>query len=145
MKLKLLFQVKSNWYLTLRSSQSDIYFGFRICDLTFINSSLPDWTCTDGSVEGSSNGKSFNGVSGRQQLPSVSTALVLAVGIGIFEALALSLGSGLFLNVMGISLVGYIYSSYMCTCVHVCLLVLNSHPSSDLCTFVGIVNFLQKA
>lgn len=39
----------------------------------------------------------------RKQLPSVSTALLLAVGIGILEALAMYLGSGIFLNMMGIS------------------------------------------
>ncbi|GFS39387.1 MATE efflux family protein [Actinidia rufa] len=39
----------------------------------------------------------------RKPLPSVSTALLLAVGIGICEALALYLGSGLFLNMMGLS------------------------------------------
>ncbi|XP_059647398.1 protein DETOXIFICATION 45, chloroplastic-like isoform X2 [Cornus florida] len=49
------------------------------------------------------NGKPFDGVVKRQQLSSVSTALLLAVGIGIFEALALSLGSGPLLNLMGIS------------------------------------------
>ncbi|PSS12142.1 Protein DETOXIFICATION 45 like [Actinidia chinensis var. chinensis] len=62
---------------------------------------------TSGSGEGcqqeSGNGKSFDGLTTRQQLSSVSTALLLAVGIGIFEALVLSLGSGLFLNLMGIS------------------------------------------
>ncbi|XP_060667443.1 protein DETOXIFICATION 45, chloroplastic isoform X2 [Ziziphus jujuba] len=57
----------------------------------------------NGLPEESTNGKPFDGVSERQQLPSVSTALVLALAIGIFEALALSLGSGLFLNMMGIS------------------------------------------
>ncbi|ONI29631.1 hypothetical protein PRUPE_1G206700, partial [Prunus persica] len=35
---------------------------------------------------------------------SVSTALLLSVGIGIFEAVALCLGSGLFLNMMAISM-----------------------------------------
>ncbi|WCJ32784.1 MATE efflux family protein [Euphorbia peplus] len=39
----------------------------------------------------------------RKPLPSVSTALVLAIGIGLFEALAMYFGSGIFLNVMGIS------------------------------------------
>ncbi|PSS36583.1 Protein DETOXIFICATION 45 like [Actinidia chinensis var. chinensis] len=39
----------------------------------------------------------------RKPLPSVSTALLLAIGIGICEALALYLGSGLFLNMMGLS------------------------------------------
>lgn len=38
----------------------------------------------------------------RKSLPSVSTALVLAAGIGVFEALAMYLGSGIFLNMMGI-------------------------------------------
>lgn len=37
------------------------------------------------------------------QLSSVSTALVLAVGIGIFEATALILGAGPLLSLMGIS------------------------------------------
>ncbi|CAH1413713.1 unnamed protein product [Lactuca virosa] len=39
----------------------------------------------------------------RRQLPSVSTALVLSVGIGIIEAAALYFGAGTFLNMMGIS------------------------------------------
>ncbi|ANM68077.1 MATE efflux family protein [Arabidopsis thaliana] len=43
-----------------------------------------------------------SGLPERKQLSSVSTALVLAIGIGIFEALALSLASGPFLRLMGI-------------------------------------------
>lgn len=39
----------------------------------------------------------------RRQLPSVSTALVLSIGIGIIEAAALYFGAGAFLNLMGIS------------------------------------------
>ncbi|KAK1388165.1 Protein DETOXIFICATION [Heracleum sosnowskyi] len=39
----------------------------------------------------------------RMQLPSVSTALVLSIGIGILEATALYVGSGMFLSIMGIS------------------------------------------
>ncbi|KAI3712787.1 hypothetical protein L1987_71352 [Smallanthus sonchifolius] len=39
----------------------------------------------------------------RRQLSSVSTALVLSVGIGILEAAALYFGAGTFLNLMGIS------------------------------------------
>ncbi|KAK1439239.1 hypothetical protein QVD17_05055 [Tagetes erecta] len=39
----------------------------------------------------------------RRQLPSVSTALVLSIGIGILEATALYFGAGTFLNLMGIS------------------------------------------
>ncbi|ONH94390.1 hypothetical protein PRUPE_7G013600 [Prunus persica] len=45
-----------------------------------------------------------DGVTERKQLSSMSTALLLSVGIGIFEAVALSLGSGLFLNMMAISM-----------------------------------------
>ncbi|PSS31549.1 Protein DETOXIFICATION 45 like [Actinidia chinensis var. chinensis] len=60
-------------------------------------------TSGEGCQQESGNGKTFDGLTTRQQLSSVSTALLLAVGIGIFEALALSLGSGLFLNLMGIS------------------------------------------
>ncbi|KAK4740408.1 hypothetical protein R3W88_004105 [Solanum pinnatisectum] len=43
------------------------------------------------------------GVAERHQFSSVSTALILAVGIGIIEALALALGSELLLGLMGIS------------------------------------------
>ncbi|KAL6965166.1 hypothetical protein U1Q18_036220 [Sarracenia purpurea var. burkii] len=60
-------------------------------------------TSGEGCQWESGNGKPVDGVTPRQQLSSVSTALFLAVVIGIFEALALSLGSGLFLNLMGIS------------------------------------------
>ncbi|XP_059453240.1 protein DETOXIFICATION 45, chloroplastic-like isoform X2 [Corylus avellana] len=56
-----------------------------------------------GCLEGSTNGKPFNGVAERKQLASVSTALLLAVAIGIIEAIALYLGSGKFLGLMGIS------------------------------------------
>ncbi|XVE93988.1 hypothetical protein REPUB_Repub01dG0241600 [Reevesia pubescens] len=50
----------------------------------------------------SANGKPLDSVAERKQLSSVSTALLLAVLIGIVEALALSLGSGPFLKLMGI-------------------------------------------
>lgn len=43
----------------------------------------------------------------REQLSSVSTALTLAIGIGLFEAVALWLGSGVFLNLMGLSSVSF--------------------------------------
>ncbi|KAJ0084868.1 hypothetical protein Patl1_30922 [Pistacia atlantica] len=52
---------------------------------------------------GSGNRTRLTEMSKRKQLASVSTALLLAVGIGIFEALALFLGSGPFLNLMGAS------------------------------------------
>ncbi|KAK7826444.1 protein detoxification 45 [Quercus suber] len=45
----------------------------------------------------------FGGMAERKLLPSVSTALLLSVAIGTFEALAMYLGSGIFLNIMGIS------------------------------------------
>lgn len=48
------------------------------------------------------------GLPERRQLSSVSTALVLAIGIGIFEALALSLLSGPFLRLMGIQSVSLV-------------------------------------
>ncbi|CAN6544785.1 unnamed protein product [Malus baccata var. baccata] len=62
----------------------------------------------NGYLDSNTNGKPkpVDGVVERKQLSSVSTALLLAVGIGIFEAVALSLGSGLFLNMMGISSIG---------------------------------------
>lgn len=39
----------------------------------------------------------------RMQLPSVSSALLLASGIGILEAVALYYGAGSFINLMGVS------------------------------------------
>ncbi|KAJ0076605.1 hypothetical protein Patl1_35704 [Pistacia atlantica] len=54
------------------------------------------------SVGGGGNRTPLTEMSERKQLASVSTALLLAVGIGIFEALALFLGSGPFLNLMGV-------------------------------------------
>ncbi|KAJ4966575.1 hypothetical protein NE237_018424 [Protea cynaroides] len=57
----------------------------------------------EGFHEQESSGKPLGDLEERKQLPSVSTALLLAVAIGTFEALALYFGSGLFLNLMGIS------------------------------------------
>lgn len=51
-----------------------------------------------------------NEMTERLKLPSVSTALFLAAGIGTIEALALYLGSGLFLNMMGIPTASPMYS-----------------------------------
>lgn len=39
----------------------------------------------------------------RKRLPSISSALLLAAAIGVIEALALILGSGILLNIMGVS------------------------------------------
>ncbi|KAK1572476.1 hypothetical protein Q3G72_033129 [Acer saccharum] len=57
----------------------------------------------ESSLGGSNNGKPVNEKTERKQLSSVSTSLLLSVGIGIFEAVALSLGLGPFLNLMGVS------------------------------------------
>ncbi|CAI9106235.1 OLC1v1005348C4 [Oldenlandia corymbosa var. corymbosa] len=54
------------------------------------------------SVTGSTHGSIVDGLGERPQLSSVSTALTLAIAIGIFEALALHLGSGFLLNAMGV-------------------------------------------
>ena len=54
-------------------------------------------------------------IAGKLELTSVSSALILAAGIGIMEALALFLGSGLFLKLMGVSPVCLNYDS----CFHV--------------------------
>ena len=71
---------------------------------------MANFRTENGCLNGNTNGKlrPVDGVVERKQLSSVSTALLLAVGIGIFEAVALSLGSGLFLNMMGISSVGHL-------------------------------------
>ncbi|KAL8151346.1 hypothetical protein V2J09_021154, partial [Rumex salicifolius] len=50
------------------------------------------------------NGKPCHGGGERKQLSSVSTALLLAIGIGIFEGLALLAASGKCLDLMGVSL-----------------------------------------
>ncbi|KAL5752364.1 hypothetical protein ACOSP7_022550 [Xanthoceras sorbifolium] len=54
------------------------------------------------SRKASHNGSSYESTD-RKLLPSVSTALLLAGAIGILEALAMYFGSGLFLDMMGIS------------------------------------------
>ncbi|CAN1770742.1 Protein DETOXIFICATION 45, chloroplastic [Linum perenne] len=51
--------------------------------------------------EGHTNGALVDKVVKRKQLASVSTALLLATGIGILEATMLSFGCGPFLNLMG--------------------------------------------
>ncbi|KAL6635432.1 hypothetical protein ACP70R_028103 [Stipagrostis hirtigluma subsp. patula] len=54
-------------------------------------------------AEDISKNASKHSSSGKLELSSVSSALILAAGIGIIEALALFLGSGLFLKLMGVS------------------------------------------
>ncbi|THF95854.1 hypothetical protein TEA_024505 [Camellia sinensis var. sinensis] len=56
-----------------------------------------------GSTSEINNSKLLDETDERTALPSVPTALLLALGIGLCEALAMYLGSGLFLNMMGIS------------------------------------------
>ncbi|KAK9265524.1 hypothetical protein L1049_001769 [Liquidambar formosana] len=60
-------------------------------------------TSDGGSQNRSTNGSPLNEMGERKMLPSVSTALLLAIGIGILEALAMYFGSGPFLSMMGIS------------------------------------------
>lgn len=67
-----------------------------------------DHDAGDNSKEANGNGSV---ITERKQLASVSTALLLAVGIGIFEGLALYFGSGVFLNLMGISSVSFTSST----------------------------------
>lgn len=55
-------------------------------------------------LQNDGNGKPLE----RKQLSSVSTALLLALGLGIFESLALYLGSGTFLHIIGVSAVCYL-------------------------------------
>ncbi|KDP42017.1 hypothetical protein JCGZ_03080 [Jatropha curcas] len=65
---------------------------------------IKDSTSERDTPENSTNGKPNTKVKERKQLSSVSTALLLAVGIGIFEAVALTFGCGPFLSLMGIKL-----------------------------------------
>lgn len=62
-------------------------------------------------AEDISKNASKHSSSGKLELPSVSSALVLAAGIGIIEASALFLGSGLFLQLMGVSHASPMYKS----------------------------------
>ncbi|XP_020583189.1 protein DETOXIFICATION 44, chloroplastic-like [Phalaenopsis equestris] len=54
------------------------------------------------SYEGSNMQRPEELMCSKKYLPAVSTSLSLAAGIGILEALALALGSGLLMNIMGI-------------------------------------------
>ncbi|XP_011046806.1 PREDICTED: MATE efflux family protein 2, chloroplastic [Populus euphratica] len=49
-----------------------------------------------------SNDNSVKDQEGKQVLPSVSTSLVLAAAVGVAETVALSVGSGFLMNIMGI-------------------------------------------
>ncbi|KAJ1415625.1 Polysaccharide biosynthesis protein, C-terminal domain [Sesbania bispinosa] len=67
------------------------------------NISNQDSASDQDGLENSGNGKPLKRVYQRKQLSSVSTALLLALGLGIFEALALYLGCGSFLHIIGVS------------------------------------------
>ncbi|XP_026394647.1 protein DETOXIFICATION 45, chloroplastic-like isoform X3 [Papaver somniferum] len=60
-------------------------------------------SASDGSFQKESNNGRPLEVPEKKQLASVSTALLLAVGIGVFEAISLYIGSGFFLTLMGVS------------------------------------------
>ncbi|KAG0544734.1 hypothetical protein BDA96_02G302000 [Sorghum bicolor] len=51
----------------------------------------------------SASGNISDKIGERKRLPSISSALLLAAAIGVIEALALILGSGILLNIMGVS------------------------------------------
>ncbi|KAJ0087625.1 hypothetical protein Patl1_31431 [Pistacia atlantica] len=51
---------------------------------------------------------------GKKQLPSVSTSLALAAGLGIAEAVVLSFGSGFLMNIMGIPVVRSTFPILFC-------------------------------
>ncbi|VVB09585.1 unnamed protein product [Arabis nemorensis] len=69
---------------------------------SFVAEDIAKVAAEDAASEDSHGGIPSQGLPERRQLSSVSTALVLAIGIGIFEALALSLASGPFLRLMGV-------------------------------------------
>lgn len=112
------------------------------------------------------NGKPSNGVAERKQLSSVSTALLLAVVIGIIEALALYFGAGKFLDLMGISSVSFfIYlglynmlinhtpsfpslctlytDTWTCIIVHVCEDICMMHACEDICMLPHISMYVH--
>ncbi|CAL5324934.1 unnamed protein product [Camellia sinensis] len=69
---------------------------------SFVAEDIPK-NASKGSTSEINNSKLLDETDERTALPSVPTALLLALGIGLCEALAMYLGSGLFLNMMGIS------------------------------------------
>ncbi|CAL5351788.1 unnamed protein product [Camellia sinensis] len=69
---------------------------------SFVAEDIPK-NASKGSTSEINNSKLLDETDERTALPSVPTALLLALGIGLCEALAMYLGSGLFHNMMGIS------------------------------------------
>lgn len=72
---------------------------------SFVAQDMSNISSGNDSIEISGNANPFQAVYQRKQLSSVSTALLLAMGIGIFEALALYFGSGMFLRLIGVAAV----------------------------------------
>lgn len=73
---------------------------------SFVAEDISRSSSKDSTSDSSCPNVSYNGCdesTDRKLLPSVSTALVLALTIGILEALAMYFGSGLFLDIMGLS------------------------------------------
>lgn len=65
---------------------------------------------------------------GKKHLPSVSASLVLAAGIGIAEAVALSFGSGFLMNIMGVPVVSPTFPILFCVSG-----IVNSLSKFNLC------------
>lgn len=70
------------------------------------------WTVLSSQDENFQDELITGAIEERLKLPSVSSALLLAFGIGTIEALAMFFGSGLFLNMMGVSPVSSKNPSY---------------------------------
>ncbi|CAJ2633508.1 unnamed protein product [Trifolium pratense] len=72
---------------------------------SFVAEDMANISASDqgGSIEITGNGNPFKAVYQRNQLSSVSTALLLALGLGLFEAFALYFGSVTFLRLIGVS------------------------------------------
>ena len=92
------------------------------------------------SLEGCTDEKLVARLSERKQLSSVSTALLLAVGIGLIEALALYFGSGVFLNIMGISSVSEIGSQFM-SCFDLLIYI---YVNVSICYLTYVIDILLE-
>ncbi|XP_020252763.1 protein DETOXIFICATION 44, chloroplastic [Asparagus officinalis] len=75
---------------------------FNIPLLNVTTSFVAEQQALDNKTEENKGFESQGLMGGKKYLPAVSTSLALAAGIGIMEAIALSLGSGSLLNFMGV-------------------------------------------
>ncbi|KAH9662448.1 protein DETOXIFICATION 45 [Citrus sinensis] len=90
---------------------------------SFVAEDISRSSSKDSTSDSSCPNVSYNGCdesTDRKLLPSVSTALVLALTIGILEALAMYFGSGLFLDIMGISSGTTIFKNHFLDRHHLC-------------------------